>query len=244
MEDLGSVGKWANRVLIGLCLFGLALFVYGSTIPVYTDYETARQLKINACNQNGVMVAGWFERMAALETMRHPFMQGGISLVLVAVIWKALLKCFPGNLPWLPRTPFRKVTFFGLGVGLLIASWIAQLFSLDLDFRRGEFPWCADSIAIPVAGLTSLFLVLTLGCLVLGGVLVMGFGKLPAELNQWDRQRPLRSWVISLVLAAVFIAVGALTVFSGVESAFLSVPAGVVALFLIAATRAALLSPK
>lgn len=243
MNRSGPIGKLTNRALLGVCILGLAMSIYGWTLPVYYDYEAARLLKLNACDQSGV-IAGWFARMDALKTPRYQFMQGGISIVLAALTWKAFMSRFPGVSPWLPRSPRRKATYFVMGVGLLIAGWLAQVFSLDLDMHRGEFPWCADSMGIPLSGLTALFLLLLIVSIASGGVMALGFGSLPSELNQWDRQRPLWSWAVSLSLLPVFVIVCMITVQSGVESAFLSVPSGIAALYLIAATRAALISPR
>lgn len=209
--------------------------------PVYTDYEAARDLKVNACDEGGV-VDGWFSQMAALETSRHRVMQAGASLVLAALTWLGLVKMFPGAVPMLPRTPRRTIIYFSLGLAVLGVSWAANVYSFGIDLQRGEFPWCADSIMIPVFGLDYIYGVLTSVSVITGALIAVLFGNLPVELTVWDHERSVISWSVTILSAIPFLLVFAATLDQAMSSSFLAVPAGIVALYIIAATRAALLA--
>ncbi len=116
---------------------GIAIFLSGYAFPVYSDYPRASALKRNACNDQGV-VPGWYEQLHALETLRHPLMQGGLSLLLVAITILALRQMFAAEGRIGLRTPAKRVSFFALGVGVLGLSWFAQIMSLGIDQSRGE----------------------------------------------------------------------------------------------------------
>jgi hypothetical protein len=93
-------------------------------------------------------------------------------------------------------------------------------------------------------GLSSFFAALTVVALAVGGVLALFFGSLPVELDQWDRRAQAKSWLVTISLAIVFGVVLFFALASAPGSAFLGTPSGIVALYLIAAARAALLSGR
>jgi len=129
-----------------------------------------------------------------------------------------------------------------LGVGVIIWCWWITMVSLDVDLRRGYFPACADSVAIPMFELTVLTIVIAPLLIGSGFLLMRFFGSLPANLATWDRTRRVKSWIVSIVAVALMLVVGgALTVTIPTSSAS-AAPALVVALYLLAATRAALVS--
>ena len=243
MLATGTLTNPVIRTCYILVAIGILVTAYGATIPVYADHIAAAELKLNAC-MDGEVLDGWYDRLRALETLRHPFMQGGLSLVLAALTYLGLFVTFPDNGRWLPGTPASKASYFVLGLGVIFLSWLAELVSLNIDLHRGEFPSCADTIFIPMTGLTVLFVVITILCLLVGAALSTRFGDLPVELVQPKAQYkanfiPLD--FIWLFLAALILA-GTLS--AATQSNFLSIPSGIVALYLIVSTRAALLSPK
>ena len=224
-------------------LLGVGLFAYGRTIPVYHDLEAARALKgPDACDTNGV-VDGWYEQLMALETMRHPLMQSGISLVLATATIGIIILVFGTPDKVGLRSPRKRWVFFVLGFGVVALSWFSQMFSLHLDMTRGQFPWCADSIAIPAFGITYLYVAVLFACLVAGGLIMIGFNSLPVRLFQWDSIHQVKSWLLTIPFALL----GGVLALAGLDgafhSSFLGTPAALVALFLIEATRSALLAP-
>lgn len=230
------------RLLAIALATGVGLFIYGLTIPVYTDLDAARQLKgINSCDANGV-VDGWYESMSALETMRHTFMQGGVSLILAGLTIFALFQIFGDISRQRLLTPKRRWPFFVIGSGVVGLSWLSQMYSLELDFSRGEFPWCADSIGIAISAITNFYIAFFFLCLVCGALVSIGFRELPVSLFQWQSDRPAKSWLVTIpfgLIAALVLYVG----FDAcVTSAFIGTPAAIFALYLIESTRSALLS--
>lgn len=126
---------------------------------------------------------------------------------------------------------------------MLAWVYISAVHSFSVDLERMVFPWCADSVAIPIFGLTMLALVALPLLVLVGWAITWLFGALPAPLTQWDRTPPVRSWIVSLIFGAAMAGTAAVLVESLTSSTSTVVPALVVALYLLASTRAALLSP-
>jgi hypothetical protein len=230
--------------LVIMLATGAGLFLYGRTIPAYTDMEAARQLNgPDSCDANGV-VDGWYEQMMALETMRYPIMQSGMSVALAAVSIFALLLLFGDKSRERMKTPSRKWTYFALGIGVISLSWFSQLQSLALDQSRGLFPWCADSIAIPMFFITEFYTALFMICVLAGAVLASQFRDLPVPLWQWRSEETAKSWLITLPFALFALLVLLLGLDGARHSSFIGTPAAIVALYLIEATRSALLAPS
>jgi hypothetical protein len=128
----------------------------------------------------------------------------------------------------------------GLGALGLMAAGIVHGLSTDLD--RNYFPACADSIAIPIFGLYASLTLLTPILLLAGFGITRGFGRLPVPLDQWDASRPRWSRAVTLVFAAAMMG-GTGMWLAGIFSSDQMAPSSVLMLYLLAATRAALLAP-
>lgn len=220
---------------------GIATFLSGYAFPVYSDYPRARALKRDACNDQGV-IPGWYEQINALETLRHPLMQGGLSLLLASITLLALGQVFAGEGRLGLRTPTKRITFFLFGVGVLGLSWVAQIVSLGIDQNRGAFPSCADTIGIPIVALTGFFMILGVVCVIVGAGLAHVFGDLPQPLGNWRKDRPAASFAISLPFALIGLAILVVGVMDAVRSAFIGTPAALLALYLVEASRSGLVA--
>jgi len=144
---------------------------------------------------------------------------------------------------WL-RTPERRGTFVLLGIAALLWLYASTIHSLWTDLRREQLPWCADSIAIPMFELSALALV-TVPLLGLAAwTVTLTFGTLPAPLQQWDHSRPIRSWIVTLISGAAVIGVINLLLDSIQTSMAVAAPTFVLSVYLLASTRAAVLSPR
>lgn len=144
--------------------------------------------------------------------------------------------------PWL-RTPAHRVSFIAIGVGVILLTLAGISYGLQTDLRRQYFPSCADSLGIPIAGLMLLAIVLIPVLSLTGAIVTLAFGALPAPLTQWDGHRAGRSWAITILFGVTMLAGVAGATAGAFTSDFVG-PATIVALYLFASTRAALLAPR
>jgi len=223
-----------------LVLAGVGLFAVSLTFPVYTDIDAWRELVLNACDADGP-VEGWYDKMDALRTWRHPLMQSGLSLVLAGATLRGLFHFFHGGPGMELRSPASRLTYFALGTGVVFVSWFSRMLSLVIDFERHEFPSCADLFLVPMSTMTYAYVVFFAVCLGTGMILSFGFKILPVRLFVWRKDRPLKSVLVTVPLALVALIIAFLGVMSAWTSAFAGTPAAVAALFLVEATRSVLL---
>ncbi|MXP09695.1 hypothetical protein [Pseudoblastomonas halimionae] len=224
------------RFLAALPIIGVALIAWGATYPFYTDIDAAMELRRNACDANGV-IEGWYEAMARFDTPRHEFMQAGLALALIAVTISVLSSVFG------KKAPANKPAFFGLGYLGLFMAWFGYGFSFYIDMRRGVFPHCADTIAIPLAAQTIGYAILALLCTLFGLTLLIGFGTLPVRLDRWDADRKLRSHIVTGIFGAIALLGVVIVAIDATGSTFLAIPGTIVLIYVTLATRAALLAP-
>jgi hypothetical protein len=225
---------------------GVAAGLYGHTIPVFSvPLETAHNAYMAWCTDRPSVDEAAGGRYLVLFTDHYAWTDAAIGLVLgaitVASIASVLRLSSVPNETWL-RTPKRRWIFLLLGTGVLVSFYVSAVHSLSVDLERMTFPWCADSIAIPTLGLTMLTMFVVPLMLLVGWAITRLFGSLPAPLTQWDRTRPVRSWIVSLVFGAAMVGTAALLITSLATSTNTATPAGIVALYLLASARAALLN--
>ena len=238
------------RILILACAAvaasGVALGVLGAASPVYTvPYNQARDAFDAWCTDEPRTDHAAGARYLALFGWHYALINAGVALIAAAVSIAALfasLQISSPSRPWL-RTPNGRVVYVLLGIAAMLGYLPGIIHGLSLDLNRNYFPVCADSIGIPIYGLTTGLMVVIPVLVVVGALITLGFGRLPVSLGQWDRRRPVRSWVVTLALGAAFAACLTLWAFS-IFSADLITPSSVLILYLIAATRAALLAPR
>lgn len=202
-----------NSVCIATALVGLAFVAYGMTLPVYTDPEAAQAIKLAACDDSGP-IPGWYEPLNVLKTWRHTLIQSGISLFLGAATVFSLSRVFRITPGGGPSTPTQRYVFFLLGYAVLATGWASMIYSLALDGRRGEFAWCADTIAIPAFGLTFFYGALALVCTLVGLVLAYAFGRLPVSLWCWDHGRRVKSAALTAIFGLLALAIAAVIAIS------------------------------
>ena len=218
-------------------------------MPVYHDFDAARALKLGACldkpgPDGSVVVEGWHERLGALKTWRYPLMQGGISLVLATVTILLIIKFFRGQDGKRVQTPWRVWHFFALGTAVVVLSWASQVHSLFLDAGRGNFPWCADTLVIPLYSFSVFYLILLPVLMIVGFILSRSFGDLPSDLFIWRKDCLPRSIALSVIFGAFASFLAFLGIDGAVRSAFIGTPAAITAIYLTLSTRAALLAPS
>lgn len=230
-----------------VALVGLAMIQWGRSIPPFVDRTQALAAFEAWCLPGGGIDDAAGRRYSALLTARYDWINAGVGIGftgLVAALGVAFLvsRRRVGE-PWLV-TPRHRATFFLLGWLALAWSWLGSIGGLTFDLDRMQFPSCADSIGIPAFGLSFLAATLTI-VLTLGGIVAMlRFGKLPVSLTVASACG--HAWTVAVnvgcgLAAAMVLVVGCLT---AVTADSFGTPAYLVALYLIASTRAALLARK
>lgn len=238
-------------ILIGcaaLAAIGFVVFVWGVSRPIYSvDYSIASQAFLAWCSESGRASPEAGDRYLALFTNHYPLKDAGVGLMLVAATTAGLAYILrstsePGE-PWL-RTPRHRLTFPGIGIGVIALAQTGTITSLMTDQYRLYYPVCADTIAIPIFASTQVALVLTPVLIAIGAGMTLAFGVLPVSLARWDVGRPVRSWVVTLAVGAVMLLIAAIAIMSVPTTTNVWLPSILIALYLLAATRAALLAPR
>ena len=227
---------------------GITAVLHGSTIPAFSAPEGDVDRAFMAwCTDDAQIVEAAGDRYLAFFTDHYMWIDTGVGLVLSAFAICGLavvlrITAAPGK-TWL-RTPWRRWHFAALGVGIIAWSWAAALNSFETDLGRMYFPWCADSISIPMFETTILVLIVTPILLVIGWGITRLFGDLPVSLWQWDGSRVAKSWLVSIVFGALMTAIAVALIDSINNSLAPAAPALIIALYLLASTRAGLLAPS
>jgi hypothetical protein len=81
-------------------------------------------------------------------------------------------------------------------------------------------------------------------CFVAGLFVSFSFGRLPAPIGGWDSSRPYYSWTITVLLGVLFVGLLVLVVAGIFSSMWPWTPAGIAALYIVEASRSALLSTR
>lgn len=239
--------QWTVVTFGIVTLVGIGICIWGQTLSVYRVPfdETVAAFQQWCTGEPAVdPIAG--ERYLAMFGVRYWWIDLGLGLACTALTGLILATFLYGRATderWL-LTPSRRWHFLAAGWATIGWTLVASYFSLMEDFERRLFPWCADSLGIPLAGLIVFSVILFIACTIIGLLLLTGFGTLPAPLDQWDRRRPLRSWLVSLTFATLITLVAAEMVIDAQTSMSIGNPAGLIAIYLLASTRAALLAPK
>lgn len=249
----GQPGSRLFRAVMVVCgvaaIAGAVTAAIGYALPVYNVPDaTAEAAFTGWCFRSGVPdTAG--DRYLAMFTLHYPIVDTGISLLLAAAtvgllcwgLWWTVPR--ESSMGWL-RTPAHRWTYVAIGLGIIAWSITGAIESLQIDMNRRLFSWCADSLAIPVFEIIASAVVITPVLLVAGILITLWFGRLPVPLLYWDRARPIRCWLATMVCGLIGLSILALLVLSVPTSGNLTIVPGLIALYLIAATRAALVAPR
>jgi hypothetical protein len=239
--------RWVVSLFSFAGLVGICALIWGRARPVYrVPKETASDAFLRWCtDEPGVdPVAG--ERYLALFGDRYLWIDLGIGLVSTAIAGMLLAVILYVSRPadtWL-RTPTRRWHFISAGWAVIGWACFSAIHSFMTDFDRWQFPWCADSMGIPIFGTLVFSVMLLIICTIIGMLLTARFGQLPAPLAQWNGTRPVFSWTMTILAGLSVILAFALMIEQATISMSIANPALLLAIYLIASTRAALLAPK
>ncbi len=227
-------------------LAGIAALVWAQFRAVFQVPEgVADQAYFDWCTSGGIVDPAAGDRYLAMLGDHYLWTDLGAGLMATGLTGLILTVAAYGKAVdelW-ALTPTRRGHFLAAGWVIIGWAWFVTGYSLYADLDRQLFPWCADSIGIPLGGLFFLTITLLIACTVIGMLLLTGFGSLPVPLGQWDRARPTRYWIVTIACAVLILFVGWMMAASAHGSASIGNPAGLIAIYLLASTRAALLAP-
>lgn len=240
---------WA--IIILTIIVGAVLIQYGRTIEPYRDAARAVDL-MNAdyCLYGGTaekaaQSANWFRERDTLLTLRYPIINSGCAIIVATMafavlsFWRRKITVDDGIL-W--QTPARIWHFFAIGLGILVGTYLGLVCGLILNLERGMLPWCADSIGIPIFSLGFATLILSPILLFVGWTLAQFFRGLPTSLWQWNRDKPIRSWVATAIFGSLAFFWLWILVDAAPTEDLLIVGPGVFAIYLTLSCRAAILA--
>lgn len=242
--------RWA--VFIAAIIVGLVLIQYGRMLEPFKDASRAADL-MNAdyclygtSAEKEVKSADWFRERDTLLTQRYPIINIGCSIIAATMAFALLSfwrrsRTVENDILW--QTPARIWHFFAIGVVTLLSSYFSIVGGLLLDLERGMFPWCADSIAIPIFGLGFATLIILPISLFAGWLISQFFRSLPTSLWQWDADRPIRSWVVTAIFGSLAFVWLWILVDAVPTEDFLIVGPGIFGIYLTLSCRAAILAP-
>jgi len=248
MPMSGTRSFGLTALLFGLAGFaGTGALIWGHGRQVYrVPHEAASEAFLRWCTSGSRVdpVAG--ERYLSMFGDRYSWIDLGLGLIATALTGLLLAGILFSSRPdgtWL-RTPSRRWHFMLAGWAVLAWTHFSVIHSFEKDLDRRQLPWCADSIGIPIYSATLFTIILLAVCTFVGGLLTMRFRALPASLSQWDPLRPLHSWIVTIIFGVIIALIGTSMVLDAGLSMSIANPAGLLAVYLLASTRAALLAPK
>jgi len=238
--------RWAwQSFCTALAVVGLALVFLFRHTTVFSDMDAAvaaqslAQSPGNACD-----TAAFYGRLNALAPGQMIYHDLGWSLMLGGGALS-----FVGWLSTRPdacgiRSPSSVFTIATLAAGTMILSAITIGVDAMLQAGRGIMPWCADSAGIPVSGAIGMAPPAAAVAALIVFALTPLFGKRPAPLSGWDRQRPIRSVVASVITLALVAILLFLAAVAAADSSFVFVPTAILGSYVVLSIRAALVSPR
>lgn len=140
---------WKIFVIVLILGIGAGLYVYGQSFSVYTDMNGPNDLaRIYDDTPDESRTQKWFEELAKIETPHKRYTDLGRGLMALAaglgfawrLAWKYERKSLDGKWVYLQRAWF--------GLWLLRMPLIVTYYVLRAN--RHDYPWWADTIAIPI----------------------------------------------------------------------------------------------
>jgi hypothetical protein len=140
-----------------IVLSGVALFLWGLTMPLYSDEAKfrAQHLDLATKHTDEDRSLKYWEMREKLLTPSIPLQNYGLSLAIVGSLLAFAAHSHPAY-KLLPRHPLMIALIGLLATGVGTGGYVGALF---LDMARGEFPSWSDSLGIPFMGVGPLFIV-------------------------------------------------------------------------------------
>jgi hypothetical protein len=228
-----------------LFILGAALFAYGANLAPYHDPNWDEQIldqSLMMADQPRAFVdsltAAWQAARAKAQTGRNEHMDLGAGLAALGVSM-VLLFLFRRVRSWRDfsalESPSSRVGFVALAAVIWLSFVPAEWYWLGYTQSRGDHPWWADSLAIPMSQILA-FGLFGLPIIILGAWFAVRGTVLPVRL--WTRPVVAQSYVVAPLF--IVAAVVALTVLlSSIVAAPFIVPSTLFAVYLLLSARAA-----
>lgn len=156
-----------SMLAISLLMIGLLGFGYSLTLNAYKNedlYQTQyMQIQTESTPDGSTREATKKFHELRVEHLTSKYKIQDYGLTLSAVGIAILIFSLLGGLEISAFKKKRNILFLGISAPILTS--LATYAALMIDFERGEFPWWADSLAIPIATEIPLFLVLLIWAL-------------------------------------------------------------------------------
>jgi hypothetical protein len=222
-----------------LIISGVCLLAVGAQLPVYSNPEwNTKYLVEVSLETSRTLSEEWYRDQREARTLHIPLVDGGLGLTMLGVSLAILLGYLRvkswedlGSL----HTPSSPLAWQMFAVTTWLSFVPAEWASLYYTSHRGDYPWWADTIAIPAFGAAVLGVV-GLPLVILGVKVCIRGRRLPAAL--WRRPLIGNPWLLGTAVLAVT-ALMFLIVVDSVQHNFLAVPSAVMAGCLLLCCRAA-----
>jgi hypothetical protein len=220
-------------LLLSLALIGVgSLFVtHSMMVPEWTDKSRAMETiswPPPDAGQDRAYDERWHTTMDSLRTAKWPQFDAGSGLValgfsLAATIYLLGIRKL-SDMKHL-KTPRHGWAIYAIAILAWGSFWGQSIIWLYQDYRRWQFPTWADSLAIPLYGITSAallgwFLLTLLLCL-----FVLRRAELPADLWIWRKGAYIKNWGSVLLTALSLIVPGRMMYAAFRDGPYAAIPA-------------------
>ena len=228
-----------------LFIIGIGLLAYSYSIPFWTDEKLKKDWDNKAADNLGnkdweAFKNDYYKNIGPLRTRKIDFMDLGAGLISFSVSIFFLMFFFrlSGVRDFLfISTPKKKYMFFILAnVGWLLMMPAGFVY-YTLRQQRGDYPWFADSIAIPIFS-GAMFVLIMLPLVNLHFGIFTYFAEYPAELKCRFKRYIWKDVAIEMFFA-LFSIMNSFAIYEFVmDGDFLSLPISILFLYLLLSTRA------
>jgi hypothetical protein len=233
------------------CMVGLTLLVIAHGMPAHTDEARATELTIQYENHylesNPENKASIEREIISIRTSKWKLYNTGIVLLLTTPVLLAAIvrfKLWDMRLWRSVTTPRTRLCLLGLASVAWLGLLPAILLDLDDDYTQDDLtPTIDTGHGIEFAVLPPFFLTTWIASMLIGRFIILRKARLPANLWTWDGDRPHRSILWTIIYGFVGCAIALWILFCWSTRSFgWGLPSLTIGLYVIASTRAALVS--
>ena len=151
-------------------LLGASLVAYSFNMPAYTDPDLKEEWDERSSDMHGksewnTFVKDYIKNVNEIRTNKIYYMDFGLgvcSLSIYLLIFVSVKKIKSLNSWKELESPSKKLTYYFIGNILCLMLIPASFLYYILRSARGDYPWFADSIGIPICSGTFLIIILIL----------------------------------------------------------------------------------